>query len=458
MEEQMTRVIHFTKIRFFTIGLSVLIICAGIVITVMNGGFNLGIDFQAGLSERIQIAPAALSITYNGAGDARLDSVSGGLYVEVRSGESVQHKTFLYDAYPTLGSLSAALDEMEGITVTLLADGSADSRLIITGIDFPLTLGATPQRINIQNTNQDSYVTIAKVRAALSELDNPQIQVLGKEYAQEFLIRVQDPTGNQQINLQNQIKDLLGRAFGASNVVIRQTDYIGPKFSANLGSQAIWLTAVAFVLMLLYIWFRFKLSYAVGAIVALIHDVLITLIFIGVFRYEVNSITIATILTIIGYSINDTIVIFDRIRENAGLMRGKDFALIVDTSITQCIGRSLLTSFTTLLTVLALFFFAMGDVKEFGRFMIVGIISGSYSTIFIAAPIVLSWINAQEKSTGVLADQKVVKEAGRTSGAGEKAQAASLSESSVEEAEGVVIPTATRKLHGKRQDAKKKKR
>jgi predicted RND superfamily exporter protein len=139
-------------------------------------------------------------------------------------------------------------------------------------------------------------------------------------------------------------------------------------------------------------------------------------------------------------------------------MRGKDFALIVDTSITQCIGRSLLTSFTTLLTVLALFFFAMGDVKEFGRFMIVGIISGSYSTIFIAAPIVLSWINAQEKSTGVLADQKVVKEAGRTSGAGEKAQAASLSESSVEEAEGVVIPTATRKLHGKRQDAKKKKR
>ncbi len=449
----MTKVIRFTKIRFFTIGLSVLLLLAGFVVILVNGGFNLGIDFQAGLNERVQIAPVGFSLSYSGDGDARLDSVSGGLYAEVRSGEGVKSYTFLYEDYPTLQSLASGFAQVPGLSISLEADGSLSSKLIATGIDFPLALGAVSQSINIQNTDESSFIAIDKIRTALSELDAPQIQVLGKDYAQEFLIRVQDPAGNQQVELQNKVKSLLSTAFGAANIVVRQTDYIGPKFSANLASQAIILTSIAFVLMLIYIWFRFKLSYAVGAIIALIHDVLMTLVFIGVFRFEVNTITIATVLTIVGYSINDTIVIFDRIRENAGLMRDKPFALVVDTSISQCLGRSILTSLTTLFTVLALFFFASGDVKDFARYMIVGVVSGVYSTIFIAAPIVLSWVNKQEKSRGVLSDRPVKDDAEQT--ADETPLASDTAENAEAEAEAE-IPRVQRKLKGKRQDLRRK--
>jgi preprotein translocase subunit SecF len=118
MEEQMTKVIRFTKIRFFTIGLSVLLLLAGFVVILVNGGFNLGIDFQAGLNERVQIAPVGFSLSYSGDGDARLDSVSGGLYAEVRSGEGVKSYTFLYEDYPTLQSLASGFAQVPGLSIS----------------------------------------------------------------------------------------------------------------------------------------------------------------------------------------------------------------------------------------------------------------------------------------------------------------------------------------------------
>ena len=183
----MTVVIRFTKIRFYTIGLSVVLLLAGFAVTYMNGGFNLGIGFQSGLNERIQIAPVAFTINYTGKGDARLDSISGGLSLEIRSEEGVKYHTFMYQQYPTLSWLKSGLSEVPGIDVTLVKEGSASSSLISTGIDFPLSLGTSPNVINIQNTDESSYVTIDRVRSALSDMESPQIQVLGKEHRQGFL-------------------------------------------------------------------------------------------------------------------------------------------------------------------------------------------------------------------------------------------------------------------------------
>jgi preprotein translocase subunit SecF len=151
------------------------------------------------------------------------------------------------------------------------------------------------------------------------------------------------------------------------------------------------IVLVAMLLILIYTTFRFKIRYATAAVLCLIHDTLIMMGVIAVFRLEVTTITVAAIMTIIGYSLNDTIVIFDRVRENQELMRDSDLAVILNTSITQSMGRTLLTSLTTLLAVATIFIFGTGDIKNFALSLMVGVVVGTYSTVFIASPVVLGW-------------------------------------------------------------------
>ena len=143
--------------------------------------------------------------------------------------------------------------------------------------------------------------------------------------------------------------------------------------------------------ILLYIAFRFQFSFAVGAVVATIHDLLITLAFLAIFRYELSLNVIAALLTLTGYSMNDTIVIFDRIRENMRSMRRDNLASIVNAAVNQMLDRTMITAGLTLLSVIALFFFGGEVLKGFAFTMIVGIITGTYSSVFIAAAIVLIW-------------------------------------------------------------------
>jgi preprotein translocase subunit SecF len=196
---------------------------------------------------------------------------------------------------------------------------------------------------------------------------------------------------------------------------------------------------------MVYIWFRFRLGFAVSAITALAHDVLIMLGFIGTLGLEVSTTTIAAVLTIIGYSLNDTIVVFDRIRENQGFLKGDRFDNIVNTSITQSLSRTIITSLTTLMAVAALYVFGTGAIKDFALNLIVGILVGTYSSIFIASPVLLGWTNAAQKrkakKSGVSIEAPVVKDDEKV-------------EVSVSIRKPVEIPEAERKLKGKR---KKKK-
>jgi preprotein translocase subunit SecF len=191
--------------------------------------------------------------------------------------------------------------------------------------------------------------------------------------------------------MSERIATQLEEAFGAGSVETLSTNYVGPRFSADLTRQTIVLTSLALGLILVYIWFRFRLAYAVAAIVTLLHDVAIMLGFIGTFQIEVATATIAAVLTIIGYSLNDTIVIFDRIRENETLLRDSEFGIIVNTSITQSLSRTLITSLTTLLAVVAIFIFATGAIQDFALNLMVGIVVGTYSSVFVASPFLLSW-------------------------------------------------------------------
>ena len=184
---------------------------------------------------------------------------------------------------------------------------------------------------------------------------------------------------------------LLDAKYGADQVILESTDFVGPQVAQNLATQTIWLVIIAVGLILVYMMFRFHPPiYAIAAVLGILHDAMVMLGFDAVFRVEIDAGTIAAILTILGYSINDTIVNFDRARENNSLMRGSPLRTILDTSVTQTLSRTFITSGATLLTVIALFILTSGSIKNFALNMIVGIVEGTYST-FISAFMVIEW-------------------------------------------------------------------
>jgi preprotein translocase subunit SecF len=175
-------------------------------------------------------------------------------------------------------------------------------------------------------------------------------------------------------------------------VEIRRIEVVGPKVGKDLKVRALWAVGLSFAAILVYVAFRFHtFSYGMGGIVALVHDVIVTYGAISIFALEYSLSTLAVILTIIGFSINDTIVIFDRVRENIKKMRKEDLATIMNVSINETLGRTILTTGTVMMVVLILFFFGGPVIHEFTIAMIVGLITGTYSTVYIASPVVLVW-------------------------------------------------------------------
>jgi preprotein translocase subunit SecF len=193
--------------------------------------------------------------------------------------------------------------------------------------------------------------------------------------------------------------DALSSGFDLGNFAIRGVQSVGPKVGAQLRSQAIWATMYALAGMLVYIAFRFEWVYGAAAVIAVFHDVLITLGFFSLRHYEISLTVIAALLTLVGYSMNDTIVIFDRVRENLRLMRRESFPEIVNKSINQTLSRTILTSGLTLLTVLVLYIMGGEALRAFSFAMVVGVVVGTYSSFGIAAPIVVVW-NKYHSSKG----------------------------------------------------------
>jgi preprotein translocase subunit SecF len=285
------------------------------------------------------------------------------------------------------------------ITVSLLLIAAGIAGYFVQG---GLNFGIDYTAGLVQQIRIDPYavrVDIAEVRGALSEITGVDLQVVGPPAAQQFTVKVIAPGEDPafQYRMEDRLSRLLGEAFGTENLEIQSSDFVGPRYSRELAGQTVSIVLVAILLILIYTTFRFKLRYATAAVLCLIHDALIMMGVIAVFRLEVTTITVAAIMTIIGYSLNDTIVIFDRVRENQELMRDSDLAVILNTSITQSMGRTLLTSLTTLLAVATIFIFGTGDIKNFALSLMVGVVVGTYSTVFIASPVVLGWSRLVDK-------------------------------------------------------------
>ncbi len=439
------RIITFSKYRLLFFILSALLILAGIAGIIMNGGFNLGIDFQAGLSQRVQIAEPAMSVTYTGGDDVTLNVVNKNLVLEIRSEDGVSRNVISTEEFGTIADAAAKLREFEGVE-SVVINGAAQSSLIAAGLNLPYALSAEPSIINTSNDNEASFVTIDEVREALSAISRSiQVQVVGNPFLQEFQVRLEATEEGEKEELEAEIFSLLEASFGTDNIIVKQSDYVGPKFSNLLTYRSIIMVVVALALIMAYIWVRFQFASALAAIAALAHDILIMLGFIAIFRLEVTTTTIAAVLTIIGYSLNDTIVVFDRIRENTTLLKGKTFERIVNTSITQSLSRTLITSLTTLLAVLPLFIFTTGSIRLFSLNLIVGIVVGTYSSIFIASPLLLSMMSnmLKRKAKHLGKDPAVILAEQAEIDAPKGAQAVQ---------QEIEIPTAQRKLKGKRKN------
>jgi len=187
------------------------------------------------------------------------------------------------------------------------------------------------------------------------------------------------------------VMQVLQQDFFVSNFGIRNVDIVGPQVGAQLRKQAMLATLYSLAGMLVYLWFRFELIYGIAAVVACFHDTLITVGAFSLLNTEISLTVIAAILTLVGYSMNDTIVVFDRIRENIKLLRKDTLTEIVNKSINQTLSRTVLTSGLTFLTVLALFLFGGEVLHGFSLALVIGIIIGTYSSIFIAAPMLVAY-------------------------------------------------------------------
>jgi preprotein translocase subunit SecF len=236
-------------------------------------------------------------------------------------------------------------------------------------------------------------VGASDVRSALEAMGSKDASVQNFGGENEFLIRLEK--GSEDFEKASQaIQTSLRERFKDQQLEIRRAEVVGPKIGKDLKEKAIWATVLAFMGILIYVAFRFRqISYGLGGIVALIHDILITFGAISITGLEFSLPLLAVILTIIGFSINDTIVIFDRVRENIKKMRKESLETVFNVSINETLGRTILTSGTVMMVVLILFFFGGPVIHDFTTAMIVGLVSGTYSTVYIASPVVLFWHN-----------------------------------------------------------------
>jgi preprotein translocase subunit SecF len=228
------------------------------------------------------------------------------------------------------------------------------------------------------------------VRNALRTMGDVVVQQYGDD-PRWMMVRVPTPLAEQGTSLEaqaTQIKTTLEQA-NIGTFTVENQELVGPTIGADLRRKGILATVTALGGILAYIWFRFRFSFAVGAIAATAHDVLVTLVMLDWFNYELSLNIVAAILTITGYSVNDTIVIFDRVRENLRLSRRDPLDQVVNTAVNQTLSRTIITAGTTFLAVLGLFLYG-GEVLEGMAFtLLVGIVSGTYSTIFIASAIAI---------------------------------------------------------------------
>ena len=266
------------------------------------------------------------------------------------------------------------------LILIIISIGSIIYKGLNFGVDFK---GGTLIELRVENTE----IGIGDLRQSFLKMNLGDVNVkkFGKE--NDFLIKIEGNHKNKE-NFIEDIKIHLSKDIG-NNFSFRRVEDVGPKVSGELLKSGLIAIVLSLSAMLIYIWIRFEWQFSLGAIVALVHDVIVTIGFFSILEFEINLSIVAAVLTIVGYSMNDTVVIFDRVRENLKKYTSKTINEISNLSINETLSRTIITSLTTLLALLSIFFFGGEILKGFSFAMILGVIFGTYSSIFIANPILI---------------------------------------------------------------------
>ena len=258
------------------------------------------------------------------------------------------------------------------------------SSIFLKGLNFGVDFkGGTLIEVRVEN----NQVKISEIRQSFLKMNLGDVTVKKFGKNNDYLIKFEKINKDKE-NFIEEIKNDLSMNIG-SNVTFRRVENVGPKVSAELLKSGLIAIVLSLSAMLFYIWIRFEWLFSLGAIVALLHDIIITVGFFSILSFEINLSIVAAILTIVGYSMNDTVVIFDRVRENLKKYSSKDIKEISNLSINETLSRTIITSVTTLLALLSIFFFGGKILNGFSFAMILGVIFGTYSSIFIANPLLI---------------------------------------------------------------------
>jgi len=389
------------KRRLF-IGLSVLMALAGMVSLILKGGPRYGIDFRGGTVVQVKFQQSP-----------NLDKIRNALQQKGLGGSTLQP----YDR-PELNQVLIGLE--------LAEESSLDRGRIAIVEALREALGGEANKLDFNNASVAALADRLRdsPQVGRSALTSAQVDQLARTLL-EF--RNSPPRSGLIKNYQDlaslpgvnpDIISALKNETYLGAFTIREVALVGPRVGKELRQKAILATLYALAGMLIYIAFRFEWVYGVAAVAAVFHDVLITVGFFSLLNKEISLTVIAALLTLVGYSMNDTIVIFDRIRENLKLSRRTELEPLINASINQTLSRTILTSGLTFLTVLSLFLFGGEVLNGFSFALVVGIIIGTYSTMFIASPILIWWKGMAEKRTRARGPVLVEKPANRRKVAG----------------------------------------
>ena len=264
--------------------------------------------------------------------------------------------------------------------------------LIIKGLNFGVDFkGGTL----IELRNNDNNISISNIRDSFNQMNLKGVTVKQFGNDTDYIIKFQSPE-TQSATYINDLKSSLKNNLSAS-LEFRRVENVGPKVSSELLRSGVIAISLSLFAMLLYIWIRFEWQFSLGAIVALFHDVILTLGIFSVFSLEINLSIVAAVLTIVGYSMNDTVVIYDRVRDNLRRYVNIKIFELSNSSINETLSRTIITSLTTLLALLSIYIFGGEILKGFSFAMILGVIFGTYSSIYIACPVLVS-LNVSQKT------------------------------------------------------------
>lgn len=426
----MKKPLNFSKFFACAVVLSALVIISGIF-SVVTRGINFGLDFKPGMIEEIRIAPAAMEVTYTGSATVSVNPTATALEVVV-SGVGAENRIVVipFSEYKTTGEIASQLTEIDGVSASVVGESVAVAEnTMYVNSAVSTTLSSAPLRLFV--ATEKNVVNADVVRDALKDFAGVDVKTLGTGAETSFQIRmglgeskkaakadaaeetaedastaeVAETASVTGKSVQESANAALVAAFG-DDVAIVKSDFIGSQFSKNLVRDSILLVLATLVLIWIYATIRFHWDFALASVIAVIHDALVMIAFITWSQLEFSTTTIAAILTIVGYSINATVVILDRVRSDMRIVDTDDFRDILNLALTETFSRSVITTVTTLFSVVALFVFTTGTIHIFAEVLIVGLLSGCYSSIFIASAFISCTRKGYKNSGAVSAKRR----------------------------------------------------